>query len=408
MPDGGLTLSSLPTLDPYTRQAAGSVDSLDPRSVHLPRIWNWSLSAAKRLPWKQTLEVAYVGNRADRQPNLTISNYVAPGKLTGMLGNADLDSPLHRMALDASVVATLRNYPAYSEFSSWRQYEAVSAYHGLQATLVRSGTRVQYFLNYTFSKVMGTTGIGDGALIDPIDARNRSYGVVIGDLSYSLMIPDPIRSGGNAVLRGLLDGWQVSGITSYRSGLPFHVTFSGDIMREDVQRAWWGTDGHAPPIYNGGNAGAITPVFLGNPQLGNTGLGEKILDIDKIAIPALGQSGPFQSPYYLRTPSRWNFDLSVFKNFAMGGAKRLQLRIGFFNLFNQAAPLFFFGDIDLNLDTRCNVTVDGVPNGAGGTADGICDPSQGFHFTDLTKNNFGKIVTKRGHRVIELAVRFDF
>jgi Carboxypeptidase regulatory-like domain len=71
------------------------------------------------------------------------------------------------------------------------------------------------------------------------------------------------------------------------------------------------------------------------------------------------------------------------------------LRVGFFNLFNQAAP------------TRCNVRVDGVPNVAGGTADDVCDPSQGFHFTDLTKKNFGRIVTKRGHRVIEIAARFD-
>jgi hypothetical protein len=52
--------------------------------------------------------------------------------------------------------------------------------------------------------------------------------------------------------------------------------------------------------------------------------------------------------------------------------------------------------------------LDGVPNGAGGTVDGVCDPSRGFSFTELTKQNFGKIVTKRGHRVIELAARFDF
>jgi hypothetical protein len=92
----------------------------------------------------------------------------------------------------------------------------------------------------------------------------------------------------------------------------------------------------------------------------------------------------------------------------MGGAKRLQLRIGLFNLFNQATPFFLVGDIDLDLRTECNVRVDGVPNGAGGTADGVCDPSQGFDFTDLTRQNFGKIVTKRGHRAIEVAARFDF
>jgi len=52
--------------------------------------------------------------------------------------------------------------------------------------------------------------------------------------------------------------------------------------------------------------------------------------------------------------------------------------------------------------------VDHVPNGAGGTSDGVCDPSRGFQFSDYSKKNFGKIITKRGHRVIELAARFDF
>jgi hypothetical protein len=66
------------------------------------------------------------------------------------------------------------------------------------------------------------------------------------------------------------------------------------------------------------------------------------------------------------------------------------------------------GDIDFNLQVECNVRVDGVPNGAGGTADGVCDPRQGFRFSDLTKENFGRIITKRGHRVNDLAVRFDF
>jgi hypothetical protein len=52
--------------------------------------------------------------------------------------------------------------------------------------------------------------------------------------------------------------------------------------------------------------------------------------------------------------------------------------------------------------------VDGVPNGAGGYSYNVCDPSQGFHFTELTRENFGKIITKRGRRIIELAARFEF
>ncbi len=38
----------------------------------------------------------------------------------------------------------------------------------------------------------------------------------------------------------------------------------------------------------------------------------------------------------------------------------------------------------------------------------VCDPTQGYSFTDLARESFGKIKTKHGHRVVELAVRFDF
>jgi hypothetical protein len=407
---GGLTLASLPTIDPWSHLGTSWFDSVDARSIHVPRTWTWSLALAKRLPWQQVLDVAYVGNRADHLPDRTLSSYVPPGALAGSYGNADLDNPLHRAALDSSVVAAFRTFPAYAN-SWWYQYEAWSKYHALQVSLSRqAGRRVQYYLNYTFSKSLGITG-DDYAVIDPVDPAQRSYGLLpqdrthIFNASYSLLLPDPIGPEGNGFLRQLLDGWQVSGITRYSSGAPFRVVFTGELANAPAGLAWYGTDAHGSGSRSG-NAGAMTPVFTGDPRLGNTGTGDKLLDVDRIAVPALGESGPFQQPYHFRVPTRWNFDVTLMKTFALGGSRRLQLRLGAFNVFNQAAPTL--DDVDLDLRTDCNVRVDGVPNGAGGEAYGVCDPSQGYYFTDLTRENFGKIKTKHGHRVIELGVRFDF
>jgi hypothetical protein len=408
---GGLTLSDLPTIDPWSRVGAGQVTSLDPDSVALPRTWNWSLAVAKRLPWSQTLELAYVGHRADHLPSRTFLNHIEPGALTGTYGNADLDNPLHRAALDPSVVASFRSYPAYGNGSRWYQYEAWSRYHALQATLSRSaGTRFQYFINYTFGRVRGTVG-DDYTTTDPLEPDRRSTGVApqdrphIFNASYNLMLPDPIGSDGNGLLRQVLNGWQVSGITSYRSGMPFRLRLTGDIATEQMALAWWGTDAHGSNTRAPNNS--VAPILMGDPREGGTDAGDRLLDPSQIAIPELGGSGPFDPPYDLRLPGRWNFDLTVFKDFDLGGTKRLQLRIGFFNLFNQAAPVTP-DDIDLTLRTICNVRVDGVPNGADGTSDGVCDPSQGFHLDDLTLQNFGKILTKRGHRVIQLAAKLTF
>jgi hypothetical protein len=38
----------------------------------------------------------------------------------------------------------------------------------------------------------------------------------------------------------------------------------------------------------------------------------------------------------------------------------------------------------------------------------VCDPTGGFSFTPNTIQNFGKINLKRGHRVIEVAVKYYF
>ena len=60
------------------------------------------------------------------------------------------------------------------------------------------------------------------------------------------------------------------------------------------------------------------------------------------------------------------------------------------------------------LDTVCNVTLNGVPNGAGGIADNVCDPTQGFQIHQNTMANFGKINLKRGRRVVEFVLKYYF
>ena len=104
-----------------------------------------------------------------------------------------------------------------------------------------------------------------------------------------------------------------------------------------------------------------------------------------------------------------NHDVTLFKNFRIGGERNLQFRAGFFNIFNAAyATTGITNDVDLLLETSCNRRVDHVPNGIGDYADGVCDPTGGYSFTDVTRENFGKINVKRGHRVIEFVLKYYF
>jgi hypothetical protein len=412
----GLTYNTLRLVDPFSRVGSQGMLSVNSESVFYPRTLSTSLSVARRLPWSQVLEAGYVGTFGRHLLNRRRINVIPEGTFSrGTVGNSDLSIPINRVALNTDVVNSFRPFPALGDLQYW-EYGGTSNYHSLQVTLSRqSSAKFQYFVAYTFSKVLGLWD-NEYTPVDPFDRRNRSYGVLAYDrthilnLSYNWQLPDPTSKGG--VLGSLVNGWQISGISSWSSGIPMKLSFEGALAQGGIGQAWWGTPDRAPAS-DFGNAGAITPVFTCDPRhRTGTNVGDKLLDINCIGFPDFGQSGPFVSPYYLRSPNRMNHDLTLFKNFKIGkGDKRVQFRAGAFDIFNQAYPTYNSGfeDIDLHLNTVCNATVSGIPNGAGGTADGaVCDPTKGFHFTDQTKNNFGKLLLKRGHRVVEFALKLYF
>ncbi len=482
---GGLTLSNmgivtLPNgqrvpVNPLKLASGGSdIISPDPKSNKFPQTYTTSLSIATRLPFQMVLETAYVGTFGRHLGSRLPINYIPlgallkggvagdPGSTITSLANpncdpgaftndangnpvvtrrgncqiitqtgvkADLTNPLVRQGLDGGVINSFRPYPDLGNIRL-QEFNGTSNYHSLQSTLSRqTGKNLQFFATYTFSKVLGNRS-GEGDDIDPLDARGRSYGVLnydrthVFNLSYNYNIPNlsPLN---NPLSRGLLNGWQMSGITTYTSGNPVNIRFTGDVA--GLSLAAFGSNAFSTAGYA---AGAIAPIFSKNPNLSGSNVGDKVLDINAISIPAFGSSGATISPFYFRTPNRSNWDISLFKNFKVKEKNNLQFRAGFFNIFNQAFPKNIDNanasnsDIFLTLNTQCVrtpvsqtlVLPDGTvtsftqtfANGAGGTGNNACDPSKGFSLTDDTKKNFGKITTKRGQRVIELALKFTF
>ena len=413
----GLTFDTLRLVDPYTRLGAQSVVSINPDSIDYPRIATMSLSLARRIPFQQVLEVAYVGSLARHLQQRRKANTIPEGFfLTNHPGiQSDLTVPVNRAALNSDLVNTFKPFPAFSEVT-FVEYTGTSAYHSLQVTLSRqTGKRLQYFLAYTFSKSLGTTTLNenDGNGLDPLDPRTRSWGILPSDrthvlnLSYNYTMPDLApKAFNNGFTRGLLNGWQISGISTFSSGAPIKLRFDGPINTTNAGLAWAGTPSHN--VSSGNTVGPVAPAFRGNPAKGGGAVGDHIFDINQVIIPTFPDSGPYVSPFYLRSPSRMNHDITLFKNFKINEKQKLQFRAGLFNAFNQAfATTTITNDIDFRLVTRCNVTRTGVPNGAGGTSD-VCDPTQGYSFTDQTKQNFGKVNLLRGHRIVEFALKYYF
>jgi len=259
---------------------------------------------------------------------------------------------------------------------------------------------------------MGTTNT-DFAGLDPFsDYKTRDWGILSTDrthimnASWTWRLGAPIKEG---ALKFLVNDWNLSGISTFSSGQPFRPFFAGNQLGSDaMERAWYGTQDFLGAA-NQATGGAITPTYSCNPNLGTAaGLGEKIWDISCIGIPGFGESGPYYPTNTLRLPGKSFHDLTVFKDFGLGGSRRLQLRFGAFNIFNQAyADTISFQDVDTQLQTTCQ-QVSGIDNGNGGVSNNVCVPTGTFAYTSNTLANFGKIKTKRGHRSIEFAVRLFF
>jgi Carboxypeptidase regulatory-like domain/TonB-dependent Receptor Plug Domain len=412
----GLTYDTIREATLQNRIGSIGINSLDANSFLWPKIHSFSLSYARRIPWNQVVEVSYVGTRGEDLVSRSNGNVMPFGAMsTGFYNGVDMSVPINRVAV-ASVDtnrAAFRPFNALSAITLYN-FRGESNYNSMQLTLSRQTSRnFQYFVAYTFGRTKGTLG-DEYSTIDPYDP-SRTYGVLNTDrthvlnVSWNAFLPDGARGAmDNPIGRGLLNGWQLSGISSMASGIPFRLSFSGNAGSNAIAAAYFGTADVVGPGLTGGNG--LAPVYTCDPRLDGKNVGEKMLDINCISFPAFGEMGDLVPPYNLRQPTRYNHDITLFKNFAIRGEQKLQFRVGFFNIFNQAfaTTAVDANDINLVLDTTCLVARDNIPNGTGATLNGVCDPTGGFEFTPTTRTNFGKINLKRGHRVIELVLKYYF
>ncbi len=411
----GVTYDTVDEITLQSRLGSVGINTLTPNSFKFPKTHSFSVSYARRIPFDMVLEAAYVGTRGRDLVTRVNGNVIPEGSLlTGVIGNANLADIVQRSALADTVINERRPYTAYPGITQY-DFEGVSNYNSLQVTLSRqTSKRLQYFATYTLSRTKGTLG-DEYRNRDPFNPA-RTYGIRnedrthIFNLSWNAFLPDPVSESGAAIGKGLLNGWQLSGISTYASGIPIWLGFAGPAGTNGAEIAYYGTPDITVLTGPGGGGDGLAPIYTCDPRLDGRGVGERILDINCISFPAVGEVGDVLPPFDLRTPGRMNHDITLFKNFAIKGDQKLQVRVGVFNIFNMAAATTSVdrNDINLSLETVCNVGVNGVPNGAGGTVDNVCDARGGFSFTQNTINNFGRINLRRGHRIVEFALKYYF
>jgi len=199
-------------------------------------------------------------------------------------------------------------------------------------------------------------------------------------LNYTWDLPKGARGFmNNAVGRQILNGWEVSGITSLIAGEPDFINI-GNLPRPNGTAVGGGERNR---IYTGSETVAPRVNYSGNPN------GKKdiyaYIDPSFVKPPTVGSTGQESGQRPIRKPGLSNWDISVFKNINLDAESRvLQLRCEMFNAFNHTQ----FSDF--------NRTVDFTPTGIGNL------PSATNRF------GFGAITAARDPRIIQLAARFRF
>jgi hypothetical protein len=178
------------------------------------------------------------------------------------------------------------------------------------------------------------------------------------------------------VLGGFVNGWQISGISQFASGVE-------NQSNSAVNFNLLGTLPNGLRVnersINGTNGLAAMPMLTCHP--GSNLQPNQFINGDCFALPSAGVNGPAVIP---PTYGPWlvNHDISVFKSWQLSEHKRFQFRANFFNFPNH--PLWTFRNGDPNL--LLSFGPDGKMN------------NPRFGYTDV----------KTGRRVIQLGVKFYF
>ena len=209
--------------------------------------------------------------------------------------------------------------------NSWYSAMTNSNYNSLQASLQRSVGAFMFLAAYTYAKAMdNASGLADQ--VNPFNYRlskslssfDMTHNFVT---SYNYTLPlEKLTSSG--VLRKFIQGWQVSGITRFTTGLPVTLGEADDNSLCGCN----GGVGQDYPDYNNQPLQYYNPRHTVNNQYFST---------TQFTPEAVGQLGTANRRFF-HGPGLNNWDLAAHKVTSISEGVKLEFRAEFFNIFNHA------------------------------------------------------------------------
>src|SRR6202022_3920225 len=355
--------ATIPVVDPNnpsgTVRTTGTVRKI-------PRIYEWNFTIQQELASNWLVQVGYVGSKSsnphDHESSDLKGNFGRP--YFGMRPNLTTIFPLD--------IARLSMF--YNAFQASAEHRFSNGFNVLAA--------------YTYAKSIGTAD-GNVQQCDVQNAHNiaAEKGPNTPDfrhrLSVSYVYELPYGRGkrfgasANNVARAVLGNWEVSGVTTVRSGEAFDALLgTGDLTNT----------GSASPrpdrIHNPYDFSFNVPA-QGPNGFNCSRPGHQTLDCwfnqAAFAVPALapGQSSARMfgntERAVLRGPDLVNFDFSIYKRFQLGERFGLSFRSEFFNIFNHP-----------------NFNLPNVGSGGGSSGAGFVNVAGGAEITQTVPENRAK------------------
>lgn len=363
------------------------------RSRKSPYVQQWLLGVQYAITPNDALDVNYIGNRGTRmitagyQHNQLNPSYLSMG--TAAL-QAQVANPFYghiassSCSLNQPTVQQAQLLTPYPQFclASVSETDApvgFSDYNALEVTYNhRISQGLTAMISYTYSKFLdnvegnqswsynGNSGPANNynlAAEKSVDGSDIPHSLVA---SYIYQLPvgrgRTFGSGMGRVENAALGGWELSGIASFKTGIPISISGNDIATFGGNPRPDYSGDVHVshPTIHEWFNTGAFSYAKLGVDG-GDT----------------WGDAPRFFSS--LRGPRYQDWDTSLDKNWYFNETIRLQFRLETYNTFNH--PSFY------------------SPSGTGYSG---CDPNS----TSTCPSNFGQITNTFPSRNVQLAAKF--
>jgi len=312
------------------------------RDARTPAIYQWTASLQQELGKGWTFSANYLGNRNVHQyigiyPNRARyipGNSTGPGSCGGLLGN-NVPQAGTPCSTTASANANARTPLSLANQSQGAFYtptltliddHGYSNYHGGIFTIQHRQGNFNFLGNYTWSKCLDLVdNQGDiaNSLLQNSDNPRGDYSACGFDVRHianiTFVTESKFRSL-HGITGAIVNGWQLAPLIRLTSGLPINVTTGSDVSLT-------GQGQDRPNLVP--NVPLRTNVKVTSRAIGNR------FYFNRAAFTA-APTGTFGNlpRNFLRTPSQYNVDLSISRNFNVYERLKFQLRLESFNVLN--------------------------------------------------------------------------